>query len=52
MIVSTLNQIRGCIISWGTWYASGTCATFRAEKASGSLLDHHLLQYYRTDKNR
>lgn len=34
MIVSTLNQIRGCIISWGTWYASGTCATFRAEKAS------------------
>lgn len=37
MIVSTLNQIRGCIISWGTWYASGTCATFRAEKASGSL---------------
>jgi len=37
MIVSTMDQLRGCIISWGTWYASGTCATFRAEKLSGSL---------------
>jgi ribonuclease T2 len=44
MIVSTLNQIRGCIISWGTWYASGTCATFRAEKASGSL--YHFIFCY------
>ncbi|KAJ5095373.1 hypothetical protein NUU61_004729 [Penicillium alfredii] len=34
MMVSTLNQRRGCIISRGTWYASGTCATFRAEKIS------------------
>lgn len=39
MVVSTLNQIRGCIISYGTWYASGTCATFRAEKATGSSLE-------------
>lgn len=36
MVVSTQNHIRGCIISYGTWYASGTCATFRAEKATGS----------------
>lgn len=34
-MVSTLNQKRGCIISYGTWYASGSCATFRAQKASG-----------------
>ncbi|KAJ5439796.1 Ribonuclease [Penicillium daleae] len=34
LMVSTLNQRRGCIISYGTWYASGTCATFRAKKAS------------------
>lgn len=36
LMVSTLNQQRGCIISYGTWYASGTCATFRVQKASGS----------------
>ncbi|KAJ5887966.1 hypothetical protein N7495_008007 [Penicillium taxi] len=35
MIVSTLNQRRGCIISYGTWFSSGTCASFRAEKTSG-----------------
>ncbi|KAJ5916318.1 hypothetical protein N7504_000333 [Penicillium tannophilum] len=34
LVVSTLNQRRGCIISKGTWYQSGTCATFRAEKGS------------------
>lgn len=41
MIVSTLGHIRGCIISHGTWYASGTCATFRAEKARGLFLCSH-----------
>jgi ribonuclease T2 len=35
LMVSTLNQRRGCIISYGTWYSAGTCATFRAQKASG-----------------
>ncbi|KAJ5674126.1 hypothetical protein N7462_009565 [Penicillium macrosclerotiorum] len=35
LMVSTLNQRRGCIISYGTWYSSGTCATFRTKRASG-----------------
>lgn len=35
LMVNTLNQQRGCIISPGTWYSSGTCATFRAIKLSG-----------------
>ncbi|KAJ5287953.1 hypothetical protein N7478_003639 [Penicillium angulare] len=34
LMVSTLNQRRGCIISYGTWFASGTCATFRTKKKS------------------
>ncbi|KAF7596425.1 ribonuclease T2-like [Aspergillus hancockii] len=34
LIVQTKGQRRGCIISHGTWFTSGTCATFRAEKAS------------------
>ncbi|KAJ5561438.1 hypothetical protein N7535_004095 [Penicillium sp. DV-2018c] len=34
LIVSTLNRKYGCIISYGTWFTSGTCATFRAEKLS------------------
>ncbi|XHF97693.1 ribonuclease T2-like [Aspergillus wentii] len=33
--VSTMGQRRGCIISHGTWFSSGTCATFRAKKISG-----------------
>lgn len=37
MIVSTMGQIRGCIISYGTWYASGSCATFQAKKATGTF---------------
>lgn len=41
MVVSTMEHIRGCVISPGTWYASGTCATFRAEKASGSHDNDH-----------
>ncbi|CAG7918529.1 unnamed protein product [Penicillium olsonii] len=32
LMVSTLNRRHGCIISYGTWFSSGTCATFRAEK--------------------
>lgn len=35
-----MGQQRGCIIGRGTWYSSGTCATFRAEKASGSSPSH------------
>lgn len=38
LMVSTLNQGRGCIISYGTWYTSGSCATFHAEKKSGGYL--------------
>ncbi|KAE8352599.1 ribonuclease T2-like protein [Aspergillus coremiiformis] len=34
LIVSTQGQRRGCIISHGTWFTSGACATFRIEKAS------------------
>ncbi|OJJ85588.1 T2 family ribonuclease [Aspergillus glaucus CBS 516.65] len=30
--VSTQGSGRGCIISYGTWFSSGTCATFRGEK--------------------
>ncbi|KAJ9486995.1 hypothetical protein VN97_g6330 [Penicillium thymicola] len=36
LIVERLNRKHGCIISYGTWFSSGTCATFRAEKISGS----------------
>ncbi|KAF7714924.1 Uncharacterized protein PECH_007832 [Penicillium ucsense] len=32
LMVSTLGQRRGCIISYGTWFTSGTCATFRTQK--------------------
>ncbi|KAJ5749056.1 uncharacterized protein N7511_010752 [Penicillium nucicola] len=34
LIVSNRNQKHGCIISYGTWFSSGTCATFRTEKIS------------------
>ncbi|KAJ6083223.1 hypothetical protein N7467_007358 [Penicillium canescens] len=34
LIVSNRNQKHGCIISYGTWFTSGTCATFRTEKIS------------------
>lgn len=34
LIVSTQGQQRGCIISHGTWFTSGACATFRAEKTA------------------
>ncbi|KAJ5727490.1 hypothetical protein N7493_005310 [Penicillium malachiteum] len=38
LMVSTLNQRRGCLISYGTWYTSGTCATFHAdEKSDGTF---------------
>lgn len=36
--VSTLGQGRGCIISHGTWFTSGTCATFRGERIRGLLI--------------
>lgn len=36
LVVERLNRKHGCIISYGTWFSSGTCATFRAEKISGS----------------
>lgn len=39
LMVSTFNQRRGCIISYGTWYASGTCAAFRTEEDSGAYLN-------------
>ncbi|CBF76577.1 hypothetical protein AN4874.2 [Aspergillus nidulans FGSC A4] len=35
LVVSTMGQQRGCIIGRGTWYSSGTCADFRAKRASG-----------------
>jgi hypothetical protein len=38
LIVSTLNRKHGCIISYGTWFSSGTCATFRSESLSGSYM--------------
>ncbi|KAL4810550.1 ribonuclease T2-like protein [Aspergillus unguis] len=34
LVVSSMGHQRGCIIGRGTWYSSGTCATFRARKAS------------------
>lgn len=35
LMISTNGQKRGCIISHGAWFTSGTCATFTATKASG-----------------
>jgi len=35
LMVSTFNRQRGCIISYGTWYNAGTCATFQAVKTTG-----------------
>ncbi|OXV07972.1 hypothetical protein Egran_04264 [Elaphomyces granulatus] len=35
--VFTLNQKRGCIISRGTWFVSGTCATFKAKLVSDGV---------------
>ncbi|KAJ5941180.1 hypothetical protein N7516_001348 [Penicillium verrucosum] len=37
LIVERLNRKHGCIISYGTWFSSGTCATFRAEKISDDI---------------
>ncbi|CRL19300.1 Ribonuclease T2 [Penicillium camemberti] len=37
LIVERLNRKHGCIISYGTWFSSGTCATFRAEKISDNI---------------
>jgi hypothetical protein len=38
LIVSSMGGKRGCIISRGKWFASGTCATFKAKKVTGRLL--------------
>lgn len=43
LIVSTNGQKHGCLISHGTWYTSGTCATFRAEKVTGAYNGHFVL---------
>ena len=40
VIVSTRQQRHGCLISYGTWYTTGTCATYRAEKVTGLSYDH------------
>ncbi|KAJ5104093.1 hypothetical protein N7532_004622 [Penicillium argentinense] len=37
LIVATLNQQRGCIIGYGTWYAAGSCAVFRVTKMSDDI---------------
>ncbi|PTU21778.1 hypothetical protein P175DRAFT_0515837 [Aspergillus ochraceoroseus IBT 24754] len=34
LMVSAMGTQRGCIISRGTWYTSGTCATFRGKKVT------------------
>lgn len=34
LMVSMFNQQRGCIISYGTWYNAGTCATFQTDRVS------------------
>ncbi|CRG85946.1 ribonuclease T2 family, putative [Talaromyces islandicus] len=31
------NQQRGCLISRGTWFTSGTCATYRAKDVTGGF---------------
>ncbi|KAJ5634282.1 hypothetical protein N7528_002124 [Penicillium herquei] len=45
LMVSTLNQRRGCLISYGTWYTSGTCATFHADEKPGSYFAHELKSF-------
>lgn len=42
LVVSTLGQRRGCLISRGSWFTSGTCATFRVKKTSGTFSDFFL----------
>lgn len=32
------QQQRGCLISHGTWFTSGTCATFKATDVTGMLI--------------
>ncbi|PKY08401.1 ribonuclease T2-like protein [Aspergillus campestris IBT 28561] len=41
LAVSTLGQRRGCLISPGAWYTSGTCATFRTRKSSEDAFTLH-----------
>ncbi|GAB1211725.1 ribonuclease T2-like [Aspergillus terreus] len=44
LVVSTMGQRRGCIISRGTWYTSGTCATFKTRPVAGSADEAFTLQ--------
>lgn len=37
LTVSTRGSKKGCIISGGTWYVSGTCATFYATEVDGGF---------------
>ncbi|KAF9891110.1 hypothetical protein FE257_005046 [Aspergillus nanangensis] len=41
LVVSTMGQRRGCIISRGTWFTSGTCATFKSKTTSGDAFTLH-----------
>ncbi|OJK05180.1 hypothetical protein ASPACDRAFT_74698 [Aspergillus aculeatus ATCC 16872] len=41
LMISTMGQKRGCIISRGAWFSSGTCATFTAKKTSDDLFTLH-----------
>jgi hypothetical protein len=47
LIVSSMGGRRGCIISRGKWFASGTCATFKAKKVTGTLLQKGRAENYR-----
>ncbi|KAE8153737.1 ribonuclease T2-like protein [Aspergillus avenaceus] len=46
LIVTTQGQQRGCIISPGTWFTSGSCATFKAQKASDDTFTLHSSKGY------
>jgi hypothetical protein len=35
------QQQRGCLISHGTWFTSGTCATFKAKDVTGVFATFH-----------
>lgn len=41
----TSGSVDGCLISAGTWYTTGTCATYTAT-ASGKICQHHACQYH------
>lgn len=43
------QQQRGCLISHGTWFTSGTCATFKAQDVAGMLLSLFPLAMHKTN---